>query len=179
LLLMREPSIIIKGSGRYELVGKDEYEGMAGIVHPPPAPFCVTVTACEAAPVADTVTVAARDEEPVFCWAVTVTVPLFDPEAGLAASQLCELDTAQLVFEVTEKVPELLAAAVTVNKVGETESVTVVPPAACVTATVCAVTPVAETVTVAERVAVPVFCWAVTVTVALFEPDAGLVVSHV
>ena len=52
------------------------------------------------------------------------------------------------------------------------------PAAACVTVTVCEATPVADTVTVAER-AEPVFSCAVTVTVALFEPDVGLTVSHV
>ena len=47
------------------------------------------------------------------------------------------------------------------------------------TVTVCDATPVPDTVTVAERVEVLVFCWAVTVTAALLEPDVGLTVSQV
>ena len=46
------------------------------------------------------------------------------------------------------------------------------------TVTVCDATPVPDTVTVAERAVEPVFCSAVTVTTALFEPDVGLTVSH-
>jgi hypothetical protein len=49
----------------------------------------------------------------------------------------------------------------------------------CVTVTVCDGTPVPDTVTVAERGVVLVFSCAVTVTIALFEPDVGLSVSHV
>ena len=87
--------------------------------------------------------------------------------------------TFQLVFDVTLNVPVLLAAAPTLTDVGVTDRVGVVPPAACVTVTVFEETPVADTVTVAERVVVPVFCCAVTVTVALFDPDAGLTASQV
>ena len=65
------------------------YEGMGGTVHavPPPVPACVTVTVCDGTPVAETVTVAERADVPVFCCAVTVTVPLFEPEVGLTVSQ--------------------------------------------------------------------------------------------
>ena len=48
----------------------------------------------------------------------------------------------------------------------------------CVAVTVCDGTPVAETVTVAVRAEMLVFSCAVTVTVALFEPDVGFTVSH-
>ena len=47
----------------------------------------MAVTVWLGASVAETVTAAVRTEVLVFCWAVTVTVPLFDPEAGLAVSQ--------------------------------------------------------------------------------------------
>ena len=48
----------------------------------------------------------------------------------------------------------------------------------CIAVTVWLGTPVAETVTAAVRAEGLVFCCAVTVAVALFEPDAGLTVSH-
>jgi hypothetical protein len=103
---------------------------------------------------------------------------LFEPEAGLTVSHVCELETVHATLDVTEKVA-VLAAAVTLNVAGLTDNVLVEPATACVTVTVCAVTPVPEIVTVADRVDVPVFACAVTVTVALFEPDAGLTVNHV
>ena len=48
-----------------------------------PAPLCVTVTVFEATPVPEMVTVAVLDDVFVFSWAVTVTVPLFEPDVGL------------------------------------------------------------------------------------------------
>jgi hypothetical protein len=78
----------VNGSGKKELVGKDAKEGIGGMLHPPPPPppLCVTVTVCDGAPVAETVTVAVRAEALVFSCAVTVTVPLFEPDVGLTVS---------------------------------------------------------------------------------------------
>ena len=78
----------VNGSGKKELVGKDAKEGIGGMMHPPPPPLplCVTVTVCDGAPVAETVTVAVREEALVFPCAVTVTAPLFEPDVGLTVS---------------------------------------------------------------------------------------------
>ena len=78
----------VNGSGRKELVGKDAKVGICGVAHPPPPPppLCVTVTVWDGAPVAETVTVAVRAEALVFSCAVTVTVPLFEPDVGLTVS---------------------------------------------------------------------------------------------
>jgi hypothetical protein len=80
----------VNGSGRKELVGNDAKEGIGGTLHSPvpPLPLCVTVTVCDGTPVAETVTVAARAEVLVFSCAVTVTVPLFEPDVGLTASHV-------------------------------------------------------------------------------------------
>ena len=48
----------------------------------------------------------------------------------------------------------------------------------CVTVTVWLGAPVAVAVTAAVRAEELAFCSAVTVTVALFDPDSGLTVSH-
>jgi hypothetical protein len=77
----------VNGSPRKELVGKDAKEGIGGMLHPPPPPpLCVTVTVCDGTPVAETVTVAVRAEALVFSCAVTVTVPLFEPDVGLTVN---------------------------------------------------------------------------------------------
>jgi hypothetical protein len=78
----------VNGSGRKELVGKDANEGIGGMTHSPPTapPLCITVTVCDGTPVAETVTIAVRAEALVFSCAVTVTVPLFEPEVGLTVS---------------------------------------------------------------------------------------------
>jgi hypothetical protein len=52
------------------------------------------------------------------------------------------------------------------------------PVPACTTLTVCEATPVADTVTFAERDDVPVFANAVVVTVPLLVPEAGFTVSQ-
>src|SRR5262245_29467580 len=52
------------------------------------------------------------------------------------------------------------------------------PVPACVTVTVCDGAPLAAAVTSAVRAALPVFACAVTVTVALLEPEVGLTVSQ-
>jgi hypothetical protein len=76
----------VNGSGRKGLAGKDAKVGIGGVAHPPPPPLCVTVTVRDGTPVAETVTVAVRAEAPVFSCAVTVTVPLFEPDVGLTVS---------------------------------------------------------------------------------------------
>src|SRR5262245_45641933 len=52
------------------------------------------------------------------------------------------------------------------------------PVPACTTVTVCEAAPLAAAVTSALRLELPVFACAVTVTVALPEPDVGLTVSQ-
>lgn len=88
LVVTRAPFMNVNGSGRKELVGKDAKEGIDGLAHPPPPPppLCVTATVCDGTPVAETVTVAMRAEALVFSCAVTVTVPLFEPDVGLTVS---------------------------------------------------------------------------------------------
>ena len=74
------------------------------------------------APVAETVTVADRAEVPVLACAVTVTVPLLEPDVGLAVSQAWSSATLQPTLEMTLNVPELLAAAATLTALGETDN---------------------------------------------------------
>ena len=81
------------------------------------------------------------------------------------------------MFDKTLNVPLLPAAAARLSDVGEPDNIRLKP--LCVTVTVCDATPVPDTVTVAERDVSPVFSCAVTVTIALFEPEVGLSVSHV
>src|SRR6185503_6881852 len=82
------PSKNVKGSGRKGSVGRDAKEGVGGGAHAPsPLPRCVTDTVREVTPVPETVMVAVRTEVPVLAWAVAVTDPLFEPEAGLSVSQ--------------------------------------------------------------------------------------------
>jgi hypothetical protein len=80
----------VNGSGRKELVGKDAKEGIGGTLHPPapPLPLCVTVTVLDGTPVAEAVTVAVRVDVLVFSCAVTVTVPLLEPDVGLIVSHV-------------------------------------------------------------------------------------------
>ena len=52
------------------------------------------------------------------------------------------------------------------------------PVPAWVVVTDCEVAPVADAVTMAVRAGAPVFCCAVTVTVALLEPETGFTVSQ-
>ena len=91
-------------------------------VVPPPVPAWVTVTVCDATPVADTVTIAVRAAVPVFCCAVTVPVPLLEPEAGLTVSQSWLSVAVQFVFDVMANYPVLLADAARFTVAGETES---------------------------------------------------------
>jgi len=130
----------------------------------------VTVTVCDVTPLPETVTVAERVDVVGLASAVTVTVPSPVPLAGLAESQVWLETTAQLIFEVTLKVAVLPFAEATFKVFVETERVAA--PANCVTVTVCEVTPLPETVMVAERVDVVEFASAVTVTVPLPEPLA-------
>ena len=87
-VVTRVPFMNVNGSGRKESVGKDAKEGIGGMLHGPPPllPLCVTATVCDGRPVAETVTVAVRAEVPVFACAVTVTVPLFEPDVGLSVN---------------------------------------------------------------------------------------------
>ena len=89
-VVTRAPFMNVNGSGRNEFVGKDAKEGIGGMVHspPPPLPLCVTATVCDGTPVAETVTVAMREEVFVFSCAVTVTVPSPEPEVGLTVNQV-------------------------------------------------------------------------------------------
>ena len=84
----RVPFMNVNGSGRKELAGREAKDGIGGMLQspPPPLPLCVTVTVCDGTPVPETVTVAVREEVAVFPCAVTVTVPLFEPDAGLIVS---------------------------------------------------------------------------------------------
>jgi hypothetical protein len=87
-VVTREPFKNVNGSGRKELAGKDAKVGIGVAAHPPPAPLplCVTVTVRDGAPGAETVTVAVRAEALVFSCAVTVAVPLFEPDVGFTVS---------------------------------------------------------------------------------------------
>src|SRR5262245_16440084 len=115
----------VNGSGRKELVGKDAKEGIGGMLQPPPPPLaaCVTVTVCDGTPVAETVMVAVRAEVLVFPCAVTVTVPLFEPDVGLTVSHAWLSVTVQLVLDVMLNVPVLFAAAARFRVPGDTERV--------------------------------------------------------
>ena len=86
------------------------------------------------------------------------------------------LDTVHAIFEVIPKELALFKVAATLNVVGDTVKLDA---AACVTVTVLLVTPLPDMVTVALRVLAEVFAAAVTVMVALFEPEAELTVNHV
>ena len=86
------------------------------------------------------------------------------------------LETVQAIFEVIAKVLVLFKAAATLRVVGDTVKLEA---AACVTVTVLLVTPLPAMVTVALRVLAEVFAAAVTVIVALFDPEAELIVSQV
>ena len=65
-------------------------------------PDCVTLMVLSVTPVALKVSVAFRDDEPELASALTVTEPLFDPDAGDADSQDALLLTVQFVLDVTE-----------------------------------------------------------------------------
>jgi len=83
----------------------------------------VTVTVCEVTPLPETVTVAERVDVVEFASAVTVTVPLPEPVAGLAESHVWLETTAQLIFEVTLNEAVLPFAEATFSVFAETESV--------------------------------------------------------
>jgi hypothetical protein len=131
---------------------------------------CVSVTVCEESPLPLIVSVAVR-AAPVFAVAVTVTEPLLLPDDAESVAQEAELLAVQLMLDVTVTVdvpPEaaMLAVDGETVKVGVGEDV----PAACVTVTVCDVTPLPLNVIVAVRAA-PVFAAAVMVTEPLLLPD--------
>jgi hypothetical protein len=136
---------------------------------------CVTVTVWEGTPVAVIVTVAVRSAVSELTVAVKVTAPLFDPEAGLTVSHVPELDTPHPVLAVMLNVAVLLAPALIVNVAGETDKLGI----ACVIEIVWVGTPAAVTVTSAVRATALVLAVTVKVIVPLFDPEAGLTVSHV
>jgi len=122
---------------------------------------------------------AVRAEAPVFAEAVTVTVPLFEPETGETVSHVGSLLlTVQDVLEVIVNVCCCPSAA-KFKVFGDTVRVGFVVPATCVTLIVRVVTPVPFIVTMAFRAVLYGFAAAVTVTVPLFAPEAGETVSHV
>jgi hypothetical protein len=109
----------------------------------------VTVTVCEVTPLPETVIVAVRATADGRGCAVMVTVPLPEPLTGLTVSHVW-LETAdQLILDVTLNDAVLPFAAATFIVFVETERVAA--PANWVTVTVCDVTPLPETVIVAER----------------------------
>jgi hypothetical protein len=123
------------------------------------------------------VTVAVRVVVNGLAVAVTATESVPMPVAGKAESHVWFEAVVQLVFDVTLNFAVLPFADATLNVAGETESVAA--PANCVTVTVCEVTPLPETVTVAVRVDASGFEVAVTVTGLLPVPFAGLTESQV
>ena len=86
------------------------------------------------------------------------------------------LDTVQAIFEVIAKALVLFKGAAILRIVGDTVKLEA---AACVTMIVWLVTPLPAMVTVALRVLAEVFAAAVTVMVALFDPEAELTVNQV
>ena len=143
------------------------------------AAVCVTLMVCAVTPVPLIVIVAVRADTSVLADAVTVTAPLFVPEAGETVSHAgALLFTVQLVLEVIINVFCWLSDVKLIELVEIINSVLVELPD-CKTVMVCAVTPVALTVMVAVRAVAAVLAEAVTVTVALFVPEAGETVSHV
>ena len=67
---------------------------------------CVTVTIWFATPVPAMVTVAVLEPAPEFAeFAVTVVIPLFEPDTDATSSQLALSEILQLVFDVMVKVP--------------------------------------------------------------------------
>jgi hypothetical protein len=71
-----------------------------------PEAACVTVTIWLVTPVPAMVTVAVRELAPVFAeFAVTVIVPLFEPDTGDTSSQLALSRILQVVLEVMANVP--------------------------------------------------------------------------
>jgi len=120
--------------------------------------------------------VAVRSETDVLAVALTVIVPLFDPEDGDTVSQEEALLTAvQLVLEVTVKVPCWIGA-VKLNEDCETVSTGVAP--ACVTTMFCD-NPFPLRVRVAVRGDKDVLTVVLTVTVVSFMPADGVTTSHV
>jgi len=137
----------------------------------------VIVTDCEVTPLPETVTVAVRVVVVGLACTVTVTVPFPEPEEGLTVSQLWSEVTVQLMLDVTLNEAVLPFAAATFSVLDETERVAA--PAAWMTVTVCDVTPLPETITVAVRVEVVGLACAVTVIELLPVPVAGFTESQV
>ena len=117
--------------------------------------------------------VAVRCDTDELAVALTVTVPLFEPEDGEAVSQdVALLLTVHLVSEVMDNSFCPLAA----EKLKEFVD-TVKDAADCVTLMVCMMSP-PVTVMVAVRCEADVFPAAVTVTVPFSEPEFGETVSQ-
>lgn len=110
----------------------------------------------------------------VFASNLTVTVPLFDPEEGVAVIQETLLLTSQLMLEVILNVLSEEAALARINTDADTVKT---PTGDCVTVMFRSIPP-PLTVIVALRSVVAVFAWVSTITVPLFEPEEGDIVAH-
>ena len=137
------------------------------------APGCITFMV-RVKPPPLTVIVPLRAEELVFAVTLTVTLPLFDPEAGDTVIHEYEPRvTVQLTEEVISKYLDCALLLLKISSVGDTSKL--IP--GCVTVTVLSVTPAALNVTVPVRDE-PELAGALTVTEPLFEPEVGETVSH-
>jgi hypothetical protein len=66
MVVIREPSKNVKGSGRRVSLANDEYKGIGGRAYPL-VPTCVIAIIRESTPFAETVIVPILAEESVFC----------------------------------------------------------------------------------------------------------------
>ena len=137
----------------------------------------VTVTIFEDTPVAETVTVAERVVNVVLAKAVKVRVILPFADAGLTVSHTWFDEAVHVVLEVTATDAILPAVLETLAIFADTDNDA--SPAAWVTVTVLEDTPVAETVTVAERVVIVGLAATVKVIVPFSLAETGLTVNHV
>ena len=136
-------------------------------------PSCVTLMVCVRSP-ALTVMVAFRSIAEGLAVALTVTVPLLEPEDGKTVSQdVSLLLTVQLVLDSIANV----FSSDDDKKVNEVVDADRETPT-CVTLIVCTISP-PVTVMVAVRSDAVVLSVAVTLTVAFFEPDNGVIESQV
>lgn len=123
------------------------------------------------------VTIAERAAMVGFADAVNVSTPFPFVETGLAFSHVWFEEVAHNILEVISTVVELPSVAATLAVFAETDKVAA--PAACVTVTVFELTPLADKVTITERVAMVGFADAVRVSMPLPVALIGSTVSHV
>jgi len=128
--------------------------------------------------VAVTVIVPVRDVVPALAVALIVNEPLLVPLAGAIVSQATLLDTLQALLDVTDTV-KLLAVWGGLQDVCDRLKVAAAGAPAWVTVTVRVGAPVAVTVIVPVRDAVPVLAAALIVNEPLLVPLAGAIVSQV